>query len=1068
MNKTIMLRRRRYVCSQLLGLIFLIMLNANTEARAAATSSFREDIRVTGVVRSSDGEPLVGVSVKIKGTNKGVNTNTEGRYSINAPSDGVLVFTYLGFQRREVRIAGKPQLDVVLESTATALDEVVVVGYGTMQKSDVTGAISSVKLKDVDETKAVSFAEALQGKVAGVNIVTNTGEPGGAITFNIRGMTSVTGSNQPLIVIDGQPVESSFDATYAGSNLDGTVDAPPADPLAMLNPNDIESIEILKDASSTAIYGSRGANGVVLVTTKSGKAGKDQTTFSSRFDISQLPKQIPMLSNYEYMLYKNEAAINSAILNGTTPTPVYNQAQLDSVARLPNTNWQDEVYRNAFSQDYQVSFTGSERNKYNYLLSGNYADQQSIILNAGFKRGGLRLNYERNISPKIKVGLRSFVSLADRKFGLQSNWTGILSGTTVLGALAFNPLQIPYTGDEDDEIDQALQNNPLTLIYKVTDRTAIRTFISNFSLDYKITPYLSYQLRAGVNDIYSRRNVYYPTGTWLGDTAPDGYATRADNDNYNYLIDNLLMFKKVFARKHSINAVGGFSWQQWFNSSSSVINMSFPSNTLTYYNMAGAAYPGRYYNTDRDRALESIIGRINYTYDKRYSIMATGRYDGSTRLSPGHKWLLYPSVGLAWNVSNEDFFKEQVKFMSSLKLRASVGVAGNDNIAIGGSQASYALNYYPIGSTIVPGYVVNRFENPDLTWEKTTQYNLGGDFGFLKDKLTLTVDAYSKVTTGLLINLSLPASAGIGSYYTNVGKVTNRGIDFEATYNVFSKKNKSLSLSANISPVDSKINNLGSSSIIYGRGFFAGGGIVLGQPVTAAVPGQAISSFWGYKTNGIYQNQAEIDNDPALANDNAKSSIHPGMVKYVDLNGDGQITDADKTVIGDATPDFTYGFSANFTYKKFSASMTLFGSYGAQLLNLNRWMLGSGHANTSMNMMKDAYEGRWYGEGTSNLYPALTTEAVRLQQRFPDWMVEDASFLRLQNITLGYTLSLPKRYRLGDIKLSVTGTNLFTLTKYTGYDPNVNSFGQNSLNNGIDLGTLPQARSYSATVKLMF
>ena len=1062
MNKTITLRRRWYTCSQLLGLIFLIMLNAYTEVKAAAMNSFREDIRVTGIVKSSDGEPLVGVSVKIKGTNKGVNTNAEGRYTINAPSNGVLVFTYLGFQRREVRIAGKPQLDVVLESTATALDEVVVVGYGTMQKSDVTGAISSVKFKDVDETKAVSFAEALQGKVAGVNIVTNTGEPGGAITFNIRGMTSVTGSNQPLIVIDGQPVESSFDATYAGSGLDGTVDAPPADPLAMLNPNDIESIEILKDASSTAIYGSRGANGVVLVTTKSGKGGKDRTTFSTRFDVSQLPKQIPMLSNYEFMLYKNEAAVNDG------KDPVYDQAELDSVAKLPNVNWQDEVYRNAFSQDYQVSFTGSERNKYNYLLSGNYADQQSIILNAGFKRGGLRLNYERNISSKIKVGLRSFMSLADRKFGLQSNWTGILSGSTVMGALAFNPLQEPYTGDEDDEIDGALQNNPLTLIKYVSDRTSVRTLVSNFSLDYKITPSLSYQLRAGINDIFSRRNVYYPTGTWLGDTAPGGYATRAENDNYNYLIDNLLMFKKVFASKHSINAVGGFSWQQWFNSSSSVINMDFPSNTLTYYNMEGAAYPGRYYNGDRTRALESVIGRINYTYDKRYSIMATGRYDGSTRLSPGHKWLLYPSVGLAWNATNEAFFKDNIKFLSSLKIRTSIGVAGNDNIAIGGSQASYGLNYYPIGSTIVPGYVVSRFENPDLTWEKTTQYNLGGDFGFMKDKFTLTVDAYSKVTTGLLINLSLPASAGLGSYYTNVGKVTNRGIDVEATYNVFSSKKKSLTISANISPVDSKINDLGSSSIIYGRGFFAGGAIVLGQPLTAAVPGHAISSFWGYKTDGIYQNQAEIDNDPALANDDAKSSITPGMVKYVDLNGDRQITDADKTVIGDAMPDFTYGFSANFTYKKFSASMTLFGSYGAQLLNLNRWMVGSGHANTNYNMMKDAYLGRWHGEGTSNLYPALTTTTVRLQQRFPDWMVEDASFLRLQNITLGYTLSLPKRYRLGDIKLSVTGTNLFTLTKYTGYDPNINSFGQSSLNNGIDLGTLGQARSYSATIKLMF
>lgn len=1050
------------VSSQLLGLVFFVLLNAYTDVGATTISSFKEDIRVTGIVKSSDGEPLVGVSIRIKGINKGVSTNTNGRYTINAPSDGILVFTYLGFQPKEVRIAGKSQLDVVLEPAATALDEVVVVGYGTMQKSDITGSISSVKLKDVDETKTTSFTEALQGKIAGVNIVTNTGEPGGAVSFNIRGMTSVTGSNQPLIVIDGQPIESSFSAAYAGSGQDGSADAPPADPLAAVNPNDIESIEILKDASSTAIYGSRGANGVVLITTKSGKGAKDRVNFSSRFDISQLPAQLPMLGSYEYMLYRNEAAVNDG------KVPFYDQAQLDSVAKLPNINWQDLVYRNALSQDYNLSIAGNEKNKWNYLLSANYSDMQSIIKNAGFKRGSLRLNFDRTISRKIKVGLRTFASYAYRNFGAQSNWTGILSGSTVLGAIAFNPLQVPYTSEEGGEIDEALVNNPLTVIYNASDYTPIRTFISNFSLDYQITPSLAYQFRAGVNDINTRRDLYYPTGTWLGNTSPGGYASQGSNNNYNYLIDHILSFKKVFARKHSINAVGGFSWQQWFNKSSSVVSLDFPSNTLSYHNMQGAAYPGRYSNWDNSRALSSFIGRINYTYDRRYSIMATGRYDGSSRLAPGHKWLLYPSLGLAWNTSNEEFFKQHVKFLSSFKLRTSIGVAGNDNIAIGGSQASYSMNYYPVGSTIVPGYVVNRFENPDLTWERTVQYNLGADLGFLKDRLTLTVDAYSKVTTDLLIDLSLPASAGISSYYTNVGKVTNKGIDFEATYSVFNTRKKSLSLSANFSPIKSKINNLGESNIIYGRSFFADGGYVLSQPLTAALPGYAVSSFWGYKTNGIYQNQSEIDTDPALANDNAKANIKPGMIKYVDLNGDGQISDADKTVIGDAMPDFTYGFSADFTYKRFSASMTFLGSYGAQLLNLNRWVVGSGHANTVNNMMLDAYLGRWHGEGTSNLYPALTTNTVRLQQRFPDWMVEDASFLRLQNITLGYTVPLPKKFRLGDLKVSVTGTNLFTITKYTGYDPNVNSFGYNSLNNGIDLGTLGQARSYSATIKLMF
>lgn len=1040
--------------------VFLVLLSF------LPMSLYAQNNRVTGTVKDiASSDVLIGASIQVKGKNRATTTNNSGEFSINAASNDVLVVSFVGYTTQEIPLQGRSHINVQLISLASDLEEVITVGYGTLRKSDVTGSISSAKLKDVDESKVASFTEALQGRVSGVNIVTNTGEPGGAVSFNIRGMTSVTGSNQPLIVIDGQPIESSFSAAYAGSGLDGTADAPPGDPLAALNPNDIESIEILKDASSTAIYGSRGANGVVLITTKSGKGSKDRVSFTSRFDLSQLPKKIPMLSSLEYMLFKNEAAVNDGA------NPVYNQDQLDSVAKQPNTNWQDVIYRNALSQDYYLSVTGNEQNKWNYLLSANYADMQSIIKNSGYKRGSIRLNYDRNISKKLKISLRTFASYARRNFGTQSNWTGILSGSTVLGGLAFNPLQIPYSGDDEDEIDLSLTNNPLSLITYVKDHSNVRTFISNFSAEYKITQSLSYQFRAGVNEVTTRRNIHYPTGTWLGDTAPNGYASEADNSNYNYVLDHLLTFRKVFNRKHSINAVGGFSWQQWFNRSSSVINMDFPSNTLGYWNMGGAAYPGRYYNGYRSRALSSFIGRVNYTYDRRYSVMATGRYDGSSRLSPGHKWLLYPSLGVSWNATNEKFFRDHIKgnsVVSSFKLRASAGIAGNDNIAIGGSQASYALNFYPIGASIGTGYVFNRFDNPNLTWEKTVQYNAGFDLGLMKDKLTLTVDGYNKITTGLLIDLALPISSGTGGYYTNVGKVTNKGFDVEVNYNVFATKKSSLNLSGNISPIKSKIVDMGESNIIYGRGFHASGGYVLGQPVTAAIPGYALSSFYGYKTNGIYQNQAEIDNDPALRNDAAKSTIKPGMVKFVDINGDGQINDADKTVIGDAMPDFTYGFSTDFTAGRFSASMTLFGSHGAQLINMNRWVVGSGHANTTHNQMRDAYEGRWYGEGTSNKYPALTTNTVRLQQRFPDWMVEDASFIRLQNLTLGYTLSLPKKLKLGDVKVSVTGTNLFTITKYTGYDPNINSFGFSSINNGIDMGTLGQARSFSASFKLLF
>lgn len=1043
------------------------MLTAIPTLLAAGNSNkLYDDIRVQGTVKdAASGELLPGVTIKIKGRTTGAVSDMQGKFSITAPEDGVLEILYLGYLKQEVSINNRSQINISLQSTASNLEEVVVMGYGTVNKSDVTGAISSVKLKDVNQTKSVSITEALQGKLAGVNIVTNTGEPGGAITFNIRGMTSVTGSNQPLIVIDGQPIESSFGSTSAGIALDGGADIPPADPLASLNTNDIASIEVLKDASSTAIYGSRGANGVVLITTKSGSSGKDQVVFSSRTDLSMLPKRLDVLNSLEYMQMKNEAAVNDGTFgNGIVTT--YSDFQLDSISKAININWQDLVYRGAVAQDYQLSFSGKEKG-FNYLLSGNYSDQQSIIDKAGFTKGGLRLNFEKNISPKLTVGLRSFLALADRKFGLQSNWTGILGSSVVMGAISFNPLQNPFD-PETGEIDEDLANNPLTLLNSVTDRTSIRTVVSNFSADYKLNKNLTYSLKAGINEIYSLRNIYYPTGTFIGNSAPGGSATNADNRNGNYLLDNLLSYKQLFAKKHSINAVGGFSYQQFYGKSTSVTNLGFPSNSLTFKNLASASFPGRPYNSSETRALQSIIGRFNYAFDRRYLLTLTGRYDGSTRLAPGNKWDLYPSVGLGWNVSNEKFFPDNSDFLSLFKLRASIGVTGNDNIAVGGSQTSYGLNFYPIGSNIQPGFVLNNFENPNLKWEKTTKYNAAVDFGFMKDKLSLSIDYYNHITTDLLINLTLPGSSGSNNYFTNVGKIKNQGVDIESSYNI-SAGQVNVDLGTNFSVFRNKVLNLGQASTIFGRTFFAGGAIVLGQSVTAAIVGQQISNFWGYKTNGIYQNQAEIDGDPSLAgNATARSVIKPGMIKYVDVSGDGQISGADQMIIGNPTPDFTFGFNSNVAYKKFSASINIFGSQGGELLNLNRWMVGSNHTNANYNSLRDAYEGRWRGEGTSNLYPRLTNTAVRLQQRFPDWMVEDASFLRLQNVTLGYDFSLPARLKMGILKVFATGTNLVTLTKYTGYDPNVSSFGQSSLNNGLDLGTLPQARSFSGGVTLTF
>lgn len=1060
-------KRRRGICfslyellSRKASIILVILLAGSLEVTSAKNiSNPFADILVRGTITdAANGESLPGVTVKVKGSATGVATDLQGKFSITVPEDAVLEISYLGYARREVSVNKRTQINITLESSSSVLEEFVVVGYGTIAKTDYNGSSSTIRLENVNENKVISVPEALQGKLAGVQIQNNTGEPGAGMTFNIRGLTSITGSNQPLVVVDGQPIESSQGSTQAGSNLDGGAVIPPADPLASINPSDIASIEVLKDASSTAIYGSRGANGVILITTKSGRSGKDKLTYTTRLDMSQLPKKLDVLSSRQYMDFRNEAALNDGLTAPFTPF------QLDSVEKTQGIVWQDLVYRNAFSQDHQLSVSGKD-DKSNYYITGNYSDQNSIIRNAGFKRGGLRVNYEKKVTPKLTVGIRNYFSLADRNFGQQSNKEGIFGSSAVGGALSFNPLNSPYR--EDGTIDETFANNPVTVITNVLDKTQIRTLTSNLSVDYKITKNLAYKLTAGVNDLYSKRQLYYPTGTFIGNTAPNGSATQADNSNSNYVIDNILNYRKVFGGKHSLNVVGGYSYQAWKNTSTSITNLDFPSNSLTYFNFASATALGRTYNTDKRRALASVISRLNYAYDRRYSLTLTARYDGATRLAEGNKWQLFPSVGLGWNVSNEKFFKDNVKFLSTLKLRTSFGVAGNENIAIGATQASYNINNGVVGPTITPGYVIENFANPDLKWEITKQYNVGADFGFAADRVSVSVDLYKKNTSDLLISLPIPASSGFVNYNTNVGNVTNKGIDVEGTFSILRGAVK-WDAGANFSVFDNNVIDIGPSPIIFGTGYISAGAIVLGQPIQVAKPGHPISSFWGYKTAGIYQNQAEINSDPGLAADNTKSTIKPGDIKYADINNDGQINELDKTIIGNPSADFTYGFNSSLSYKRFSFSMSIFGSKGAEIINLNRWITGANNTNGNFNSFQDAYDGRWRGEGTSNKFPRLTTAAIRMRQRFPDLFVEDASFIRLQNATLGYTFKLPPSLKLGNLKTYITGTNLITLTPYSGYDPNINAFGNRVLMSGTDFGTLPQSRTFSAGLELTF
>ena len=1022
---------------------------------------------ISGRVVDSTGQPVVGASVVVKGTRNGTVTGNAGTYTLKGVApENVLEISFVGMKPVAVTVGSRHSIDVTMEESAVVMDEVVTIGYGTLRKSDLTGAVSVVKLDNVSELPTVSALEAMQGKVSGVNIISNTGEPGSGMTFQIRGATSITGINAPLIVLDGQPINTDFGTTTAGVGIDVTAERPATDPMANINPADIESIQILKDASSTAIYGSAGANGVVLITTKSGKQGKDNLSFSARMDIGVIPKKIPVANTAEYynFIYEAQKWDNVASPRFTSPEDAYDQSLLQ-----PNTNWQNLVYQTAVSQDYQISLTGGDK-KTKYMLSGNFTDQNSIVKRGNYLRGGFRANIDHQITDKLDISLRSYSAMASKVQMPQANSQGNISTSIVLSALSFKPENVPY--NENGDIDGDLTNNPVLMNQTMQDKTNIRTIFANLKLNYQIINGLKFSASGAANSIYTLRQYYWPRSLWQG-KSNNGLGTRADNDNFDYVLNYMLSYNRRCGR-NNINAVGGYEWHQWNNQYSSQTSTGSPNDLLGYNGFATFQYPQRMNSGLLVRKLSSFLLRANYSYDNRYVVMFTGRADGSSRLAPGHKWGVFPSGGVAWNVNNEQFFSPAKKLLSTLKLRASYGISGNENIGIGATTSKIGFNDVVLGTnSIIPAYLVGSFGNPYTTWEQTAQANFGLDVGVLKDRFNVSVELYQKNTTNLLLNMKLPGSAGYGAYNTNGGEIRNRGIDIETTWKVLTGKVQ-FDVSGNVSFLRNAVISMGDAGVIYGRSYCNNGQYMLNQPVHVAMVGSSIGMFYGYKTAGIYQNQSEIDNNTWTNPKTGATNIidpaaRPGDIKWVDTNGDGMISAADRTIIGSPWPDFTYGFNLNLSWKGFALAATFIGSKGNDMINFNNWTMAGLTTKTNANILKSAYDGRWTGEGSSNKYPRPNTDNA-FSMRFPDWAVEDASYFRVQNVTLSYTLpsKISQKAKMTRTKVFVTGSNLWTATRYTGYDPAVNTFGDQSLQPGVDFGTLPAPRVISAGLELNF
>ena len=1015
---------------------------------------------VTGKVTTEENEPVIGGTVTLKNTKTELSqttiTDINGVYTFSKIAAGgpySITVSYLGYTTQT--LAGYTlksdatfTLIVKLKQASIKIDELVVVGYGTILKSDLTGSVSKVKLENAAQQTSSSFEQLLQGKAAGVSITQTSGDPGSGIMFNIRGGNSLNG-NQPLIVIDGYPVESDNATVSSKSGAEyWTTEQKPGNALANLNPNDIESIEILKDASSTAIFGSRGANGVVMITTKRGQEGKDKITFNFRSDISSIPKNIQMLHTPDFIKYANEASLNSAVV------PAFDST---AISRAKDNVWQDLVYQTSYSKDYQISATGGD-SKLRYALIGNYTTIDGIVKHSNYTKQGFTLNLDREFSKKIKIGLSSKVNASNNQAGYQSTNHAFIGGSVVGGALRWAPTSTLLDEDGELIISSSNQSNPLITLEKSKNLTKNLSILANFYAEYQISKALKFRATGGFNINDNNYFSYWSRGTQIGDSN-NGQAYQATNNNVNYLTEFTLNYNKTIAKVHRISAVGGYTNQNWRSNANGIVVRGFPNDNLSYNALQYGSNILTPTTSYREWALVSFLGRVNYTYDNRYLLTVTGRRDGSSRLSKENRWDFFPSVALGWNIHNEKFFKGN-DILSLAKLKASYGVSGNQNISIGATQALFGISRSAnTFNNVLTGVALTSFDNPNLKWERTKQLNLGLELGFAKNKYNLNVDYYKKVTSDLLINLALPADNGFNTYSTNLGEIQNSGLEFEVEAKWINKTFK-WSSSANISFNNNNVNNVGPNAMILGGNLIPTG---LDQIGSVAMPGYAVGSFYGYKIAGIYQNAAEVAAGP-IDPVNPK----PGDFKYVDLNGDGKIGPEDRSIIGNPNAKYIFGFTNNFSYKKFDLSIFFMGKMDYSVLNLNRFYSDGLVYSASGNIRQEAFDGRWTGEGTSNYYPRAKRTGSLFDKRVSDFLVEDGSFVRLKNVNLSYNFQIKQLKFLTNLKVFTNVTNLLTFTKYKGYDPEVSGLGLNALNQNIDQGTIPQYRTFSFGINAGF
>jgi len=1040
----------------------------------AFTGSFAQDRKISGKVSDETGTALPGVTVTIKETQFKVATNEQGAFSFSLPESAkTLVFSYLGMETQEVLIGNKTLLNVVLNASRTSLSDVVIVGYGTIKKSDLTGSVARIGRDDLLKDVPTNVLQAMQGKIAGVNVTQNDGAPGAGLSIRMRGSNSFLGGTEPLYVIDGVPFNNSSSGATPlsiGEDEKQTLNA-----LAFLNPNDIETIDILKDASATAIYGSRGANGVVLITTRKGQNGRDRVEANFSYGQTQISRKLDVLSPSAYAAYQNLAYQNSNIYTGTAYNLPFPGAQVPDpqnpgktyYAKGPddyignNNNWQDRIFRTGAYQNYNVNVSGGS-DAGSHSLTFSYLDQQGTISNSGYNRFGLSLNLNRNISKTFKAGTStSFSSSTTDGVKTGTDKSDAASAGVIRSAITF-PSTLMEALDYDG-VGDAFITNPYIYVNSVLNRVKGMNIFSSNYVEATFLKDFKFRQNLGFNSATNSRDQYYPRSVYEG-FAVNGWGLKADNVWNSTVSESILSYNKNQG-KHSWNAMAAATYERTNGQSKRAEAKTFANDALQNENLAAGevilpVISNRYQST-----LISFLGRLNYSFDDRYLLTVSFRQDGSSKFGKDNKWAGFPSAAIAWKLSNENFLKD-VKAINELKLRFSYGKTGNQGIGSYASLAKLSVYNYPFGGGVQTGIANDLYAGPandKLKWETTSAYNLGLDLAMLNNRLNLTVEVYKKITDDLLQNLIIPSSTGFSTKLVNSGSIENKGLeatlsgivikskDFEwsSNFNIAFNRNKILSLSPDVTEQ-------------YGRNISTSD-----APFIQTV-GKPIGALYGYVEDGYYDNEAEVRHDPAytlLGNDIIKRTI--GEIKYKNLDNDpSSISQTDRTFIGDVNPDYTFGFTNNFKYKRFDLSVFINGVQGNDIINMNTRF--NSNLGTNKNITQEMADGAWAAgkDNSQATGPKIMRQFFR-NQLFSRRFIEDGSFVRIKNITLGYNVPL-KSKTISGLRVALGVNNLYTFTNYSGYDPEINSYGDNPALFGVDLGGYPNSRTYNLSLRVNF